>query len=85
MVRAMMSSVSPIISAATSNGSVIPRQRAKVASVHSAMVATNPAMRLLWKAGAAMRRWRRQNSPSLMRSPSPSSGPSARRKKWLLP
>src|SRR5579883_1242537 len=46
MVRAMMSSVSAIISGATSKASLLPRHRSSSDAVEAAITATNSAMRL---------------------------------------
>ena len=85
MVREMMSSVSAIISPATSKGS---RQRSQRASIgvgtarHGGNEFGDPPG--CGRRARRCRRWRRQKSPSLVSSPLPRSGPRRCRWKWLL-
>ena len=55
-----------------------------MSSASSAIASAKPAIRLRWNAGAAMRRWRRQNAPSLVSRPRPRSGSSSARAMGVL-
>jgi len=57
-----------------------PSRRQTPWSIGESIKATNSAMRLLWKAGAMIRRWCRQSSPSLV-----SSGLGHARLRWRPP
>jgi hypothetical protein len=48
-------------------------QRSSRSVAQRIIVWAKPAMRSRWNAGCASRRWRRQKSPSLVKSPSPRS------------
>jgi hypothetical protein len=74
-VRATMSSVSRIISAAMSNDPLFAGSFAHAESISfvaATIVPTSAATRLGWNAGCASFRWRRHSSPSLVSNPSPS-------------